>query len=64
MSSKAMLFGDEARRPLKRGIDALALAVGSTLGPAGRNVALDRRPGLPPIVNDGVTVALPTARLA
>jgi len=64
MSSKAMLFADEAHRPLTRGIDALASAVGSTLGPAGRNMALDPRPGLPLIVNDGVTLALPTARLA
>ena len=57
MPGKALLFGDEGRRSLKRGIDALASAVGVTLGPAGRNVALDRRSGLPLIVNDGVTVA-------
>jgi chaperonin GroEL len=57
MPSRDMLFGDEARLSLKRGVDALASAVGVTLGPAGRNVALDRRSGLPLIVNDGVTVA-------
>lgn len=57
VSGKDVLFGDDARRSLKRGIDVLASAVAVTLGPAGRNVALDRRFGLPLIVNDGVTVA-------
>jgi len=57
MPSRDMLFGDDGRRSLKRGVDALEAAVGVTLGPAGRNVALERRSGLPLIVNDGVTVA-------
>ena len=57
MPGKTVIFGDEGRRSLKRGIDVLASAVGVTLGPAGRNVALDRRYALPLIVNDGVTVA-------
>ncbi len=54
---KQLLFGEEARRGLKRGIDTLARAVITTLGPKGRNVALDKKWGAPTITHDGVTVA-------
>ncbi len=54
---KQLLFGEEARRSLKRGIDTLAKAVITTLGPKGRNVALDKKWGAPTITHDGVTVA-------
>lgn len=50
-------FDEEARRALERGMDALAGAVKVTLGPGGRNVALERKWGPPLIVNDGVSVA-------
>ncbi|HNZ16593.1 MAG TPA: chaperonin GroEL, partial [Anaerolineaceae bacterium] len=52
-----LVFGDEARRYLKNGVDAVANAVATTLGPKGRNVALDRKYGSPTITHDGVTVA-------
>ncbi len=55
--SKQLLFDEEARHALKRGIDALADAVKITLGPKGRNVVLDRKFGAPTITNDGVTIA-------
>ncbi len=55
--AKMILFDDEARRALKRGIDALADTVKITLGPKGRNVVLDRKFGSPTITNDGVTIA-------
>lgn len=54
---KQLVFGEEARRSLKRGIDTLAKAVITTLGPKGRNVALDKKWGAPTITHDGVTVA-------
>jgi len=54
---KQLLFQDEARRQLKTGIDTLAMAVATTLGPKGRNVALDKKWGAPTITHDGVTVA-------
>ncbi|MCS7179153.1 MAG: chaperonin GroEL [Anaerolineae bacterium] len=54
---KQLIFGEEARRGLKRGIDTLAKAVITTLGPKGRNVALDKKWGAPTITHDGVTVA-------
>ncbi len=57
MAPKQLVFGEEARRRLKRGIDILAAAVGTTLGPKGRNVALDKKWGAPTITHDGVTVA-------
>ncbi|MCS7352318.1 chaperonin GroEL [Thermoflexus sp.] len=57
MAPKQLVFGEEARRRLKRGIDILANAVGTTLGPKGRNVALDKKWGAPSITHDGVTVA-------
>ena len=55
--AKQLLFSEEARRDLKKGIDTLAEAVKTTLGPKGRNVALDKKFGAPTITHDGVTVA-------
>jgi len=55
--AKQLVFSEEARRSLKRGIDTLANAVVTTLGPKGRNVALDKKWGAPTITHDGVTVA-------
>ncbi len=57
MAAKQLLFGDEAREKIRRGIDALAHAVMVTLGPRGRTVVLDREFGPPQIVNSGVVVA-------
>jgi chaperonin GroEL len=57
MAAKQLVFSEEARRSLKNGIDVLANAVATTLGPKGRNVALDRKFGSPTITHDGVTVA-------
>ena len=57
MAAKQLVFGEEARRRLKNGIDVVASAVATTLGPKGRNVALDRKFGSPTITHDGVTVA-------
>ena len=54
---KQLLFEDEARRALKRGVDAVADSVKITLGPKGRNVVLDKKFGPPTITNDGVTIA-------
>ena len=55
--AKQMLFEEDARRALGRGVDALANAVKVTLGPKGRNVVLDKKFGAPTITNDGVTIA-------
>jgi chaperonin GroEL len=55
--AKQILFDEEARRALKRGVDVLADAVKVTLGPKGRNVVLDKKYGSPTITNDGVTIA-------
>src|SRR5947209_1252300 len=55
--AKQIIFNEEARRELKRGVDALADAVKVTLGPKGRNVVLDKKFGSPTITNDGVTIA-------
>jgi len=57
MPAKQLVFSEEARAKLKRGIDVMARAVGTTLGPKGRNVALDKKWGAPTITHDGVTVA-------
>jgi chaperonin GroEL len=57
MSAKQLVFGEDARRKLKNGIDIVANAVVTTLGPKGRNVAIDRKFGSPTITHDGVTVA-------
>ena len=55
--AKEILFNEEARRSLERGVNALADAVKVTLGPKGRNVVLDKKYGAPTITNDGVTIA-------
>lgn len=55
--AKQILFNEEARRALGRGVDALANAVKITLGPKGRNVVLEKKFGAPTITNDGVTIA-------
>jgi chaperonin GroEL len=57
MAAKQLVFSEEARRRLSRGMDVLASAVVTTLGPKGRNVAVDRKFGSPTITHDGVTVA-------
>ena len=55
--SKEIIFGEEARRALERGVNKLANTVIITLGPKGRNVVLDKKFGSPLITNDGVTIA-------
>ncbi len=55
--AKEILYGEEARKALQRGVDQLADTVKITLGPKGRNVVLDRKFGSPLITNDGVTIA-------
>lgn len=55
--AKQIIFDEEARRALQRGVDALANAVKVTLGPKGRNVVLEKKFGAPLITNDGVTIA-------
>ncbi len=55
--AKQILFGEEARRSLERGVNQLADTVKVTLGPKGRNVVLDKKYGAPLITNDGVTIA-------
>jgi len=55
--AKILQYSDEARQSILKGVNALAKAVSTTLGPKGRNVALDRKWGSPNIVHDGVTVA-------
>jgi chaperonin GroEL len=57
MPAKQLIYSEEARRSLKKGMDALADAVKVTLGPRGRNVVLDKKFGPPTITNDGVTIA-------
>ncbi|MBX6340960.1 MAG: chaperonin GroEL [Thermomicrobiaceae bacterium] len=54
---KILEFNEDARRSLKEGVDVLASAVKTTLGPKGRNVALDKKFGAPTVTHDGVTVA-------
>jgi chaperonin GroEL len=55
--AKQILFGEEARKALKKGIDTLAEAISVTLGPRGRPVALDKKWGAPSVINDGVSIA-------
>ncbi|MBU3146408.1 chaperonin GroEL [Clostridium sp. CF012] len=55
--AKSILFGEDARRAMQRGVDKLADTVKITLGPKGRNVILDKKFGSPLITNDGVTIA-------
>ncbi|MEA3460160.1 MAG: chaperonin GroEL, partial [Chloroflexota bacterium] len=57
MPAKQLIFSEEARAALKRGMDTMAKVVGTTLGPKGRNVALDKKWGAPTVTHDGVTVA-------
>jgi len=57
MAAKQLIFSEDARRRLKEGMDAVANAVSITLGPKGRNVAIDRKFGSPTITHDGVSVA-------
>lgn len=57
MAAKQIIFGDEARQKMLVGINKLAAAVTTTLGPRGRNVALDRSWGAPNVIHDGVSVA-------
>ena len=55
--AKQIVYAETAREKLKRGVDAVARAVGTTLGPKGRNIALDKKWGAPSVVHDGVSVA-------
>ena len=55
--AKQIIYGEEARRALQKGVDTLADTVKITLGPKGRNVVLDKKFGAPLITNDGVTIA-------
>ncbi|MCK5129911.1 MAG: chaperonin GroEL, partial [Clostridiales bacterium] len=55
--AKQLLYGEDARQALERGVNALADTVKITLGPKGRNVVLDKKFGSPLITNDGVTIA-------
>jgi chaperonin GroEL len=57
MAAKQIVFSEEARNKLKRGMTVVANAVSATLGPKGRNVAIDRKFGSPTITHDGVSVA-------
>jgi chaperonin GroEL (HSP60 family) len=57
MPAKELLFREDSRRALERGVNALADAVRITLGPKGRNVVLEKKFGSPTITNDGVTIA-------
>jgi len=55
--AKEIMFGEDARRAMQRGVDKLANTVKITLGPKGRNVVLDKKFGAPLITNDGVSIA-------
>ena len=55
--AKRIIFDEEARKALLKGIDAVADAVKVTLGPKGRNVIIQKKFGAPQIINDGVTIA-------
>jgi len=57
MPAKQLVFSEEARNSLKKGVDALAEGVKVTLGPKGRNVILDKKFGPPQVCSDGVTIA-------
>ena len=57
MAAKQIVFSEDARRKLKNGMNIVANAVGATLGPKGRNVAIDRKFGSPTVTHDGVSVA-------
>ena len=55
--AKQIIYGEEARKAIERGVNQLADTVKITLGPKGRNVVLDKKFGTPLITNDGVTIA-------
>src|SRR3989304_1034486 len=55
--SKRIIYNEEARKALRKGVDAVADAVRITIGPRGRNVVMDKGYGAPTITNDGVTIA-------
>ena len=55
--AKRIIYNENARRALEKGIDILAESVAVTLGPKGRNVVLEKKFGAPQIINDGVTIA-------
>lgn len=55
--AKSLMFGEEARRAMQKGVDKLANTVKVTLGPKGRNVILEKKYGGPLITNDGVSIA-------
>jgi chaperonin GroEL len=57
MAAKQIIYGDEARKKLKSGVDKLAKAVTTTLGPKGRNVGIDKSWGSPQVIHDGVSIA-------
>jgi chaperonin GroEL len=57
MSAKMILYNEDARKAIEKGVNKLADTVKITLGPKGRNVVLDKKFGSPQIVNDGVTIA-------
>ena len=57
MSAKQLEFDEKARQTLLHGVEKLARAVKATLGPAGRNVILDKKFGSPTVTKDGVSVA-------
>ena len=57
MAAKQVIFGDEARQRMLNGVNILANAVKTTLGPKGRNVVLDKAFGAPTVTKDGVSVA-------
>ena len=57
MAAKQIIYGEEARKALERGVNQLADTVKITLGPKGRNVVLGKTYGSPLITNDGVTIA-------
>ena len=57
MPAKQILFSEDARRRMAKGVDILANAVKATLGPRGRNVVLDKSWGAPTVTKDGVSVA-------
>src|SRR5512147_799586 len=57
MAAKNLVFGNDCRSQIERGVDKLANAVKVTLGPRGRNVVLEKKYGSPTVINDGVTIA-------
>ena len=61
MAAKQLVFSEDARRKLKNGMNVVANAVSATLGPKGRNVAVDRKFGSPTVTHDGVTQRLGVA---